>query len=64
MNIDELIDAGFNINSKYESLVSLSLLIENMSETVEQYYFRSNEIVQHLIKTTESKGKYKYLQYS
>jgi len=56
MNNDELIAAGFNINSKYEALVSLSLLIENMIETVEQYYIRCDDVVQNLIKTTESKG--------
>lgn len=57
MTNDELIAAGFNINSKYEALVSLSLLIENMTETVEQYYIRCDELVQTLIKTTESKSK-------
>lgn len=57
MTNDELIAAGFNINSNYEALVSLSLLIESISETVEQYYIRCDEVVQTLIKTTESKGK-------
>lgn len=57
MNNNELIDAGFNINYKYESLVSLPVLIKNMSETVEQYYIRCNEVVQNLIKITEPEGK-------
>lgn len=57
MSNDELLAAGFNINSKYEALVPLPLLIENISETVEQYYVRCDEVVQNLIKTTESIGK-------
>lgn len=56
MSIDELIAAGYNINSKYETLVSLPLLIKNMTETVSQYYVRCDEVVQSLIKTTEPKG--------
>jgi len=58
MSTDELIAAGFNINSKYEALVSLPQLIDNMTETVEQYYTRCDEVVQNLIKTTEFKGTY------
>jgi hypothetical protein len=56
MSIEELITAGFNINSKYEALVSLPFLVENMSETVEQYYIRCDEVIQNLIKSTEPKG--------
>lgn len=56
MSKDELIAAGYNINSKYETLVSLPLLIENMTETVSQYYVRCDEVVQSLIKTIEPKG--------
>ncbi|KAL4112181.1 hypothetical protein QTP88_016018 [Uroleucon formosanum] len=56
MSNEELITAGFNINSKYEALVSLPFLIDNMSETVEQYYIRCDEVIQNLIKSTEPKG--------
>jgi len=56
MSNEELIAAGFNINSKYEALVSLPFLIDNMSETVEQYYIRCDDVIQNLIKSTEPKG--------
>lgn len=56
MNNDELITAGFNINFKYEALVTLPFLVKSMTETVEQYYIRCNEVVQSLIKATESEG--------
>lgn len=59
MSNEELIAASFNINSKYEALVSLPILIENMTETVEQYYIRCDEVIQNLIKTTEPKGNKK-----
>ncbi|XP_050524014.1 protein UBASH3A homolog [Daktulosphaira vitifoliae] len=55
MTYEELITAGFNINSNYVPIISLSLLIENMSETIEQYYLRCDTVVQALIKTTENK---------
>lgn len=58
MSIEELITAGFNINSKYEALVSLPFLLENMTETVEQYYIRCDEVIQNLIKSTEPKGNH------
>lgn len=56
MSNGELIAAGFNINSKYEALVTLPLLIENITETVEQYYVRCDEVIQNLIKITEPGG--------
>lgn len=56
MNYDELIAAGFNINSKYEALVPLLQLNDKITETVEQYYMRCDNVVQNLIKTTELKG--------
>lgn len=59
MSNEELIAAGFNINAKYEALVSLQFLIDNMSETVEQYYIRCDEVIQNLIKSTEPKGNEK-----
>lgn len=60
MSNGELIAAGFNINSEYEALVTLPLLIENITETVEQYYVRCDDVVQHLIKITEPRGNFKY----
>lgn len=57
MNNDELKTAGFNINFEYEAQISLSQLVDNMTETVEQYYLRCDNVVQNLIKTTELKGK-------
>lgn len=56
MSNDELMTAGFNINFKYEALLTLPLLVESMTETVEQYYIRCNEVVQNLIKATEPEG--------
>jgi len=56
MNNDELIAAGFNVNSKYEALVPLSQLSNSATETVEQYHIRCDEVVQNLIKTTEGNG--------
>ncbi|XP_050431445.1 protein UBASH3A homolog [Adelges cooleyi] len=56
MTNEELIAAGYNINSKYSPLVPLPLLLENVSETVEQYYMRCDEVVQAFIKSTENKG--------
>lgn len=58
MNNDELIAAGYNINSKYDALVPLPLIIANMTETVEQYYVRCDEVVQNVVKTTEPEGNY------
>lgn len=57
MNNDELKTAGFNINFEYEAQMSLSQLVNNITETVEKYYLRCDKVVQNLIKTTELKGK-------
>lgn len=56
MSNDELIDAGFNVDPEYVPVLSLSFLVDNMSETVEEYYTRCLEVVQNLIKTSDPEG--------
>lgn len=56
MSNDELIDAGFNIDPDYVPVISISWLVDNMTETVEGYYTRCVEMVENLIKSTVPEG--------
>ncbi|XP_042218725.1 protein UBASH3A homolog [Homarus americanus] len=55
MTLDELIDAGFNINHNYDPLIRKEEL-KDTHESCEQYYGRNAYVTQSIINTTQSQG--------
>ncbi|XP_069957026.1 ecdysteroid-phosphate phosphatase-like isoform X3 [Cherax quadricarinatus] len=55
MTLDELTDAGFNINHNYDPLIRKEEL-KDTHESCEQYYGRNTYVTQSIINTTQSQG--------
>lgn len=63
LTLDELLEAGFNVNRSYEPIVPASTLTEDCSETIDQFYDRSTVLTQTVLKNTLASGtKHFYLR--
>ena len=56
MSNEELIEAGFNIDTEYKPLMSAAEVLK-LSETCEQFYDRNAYITQSLLNATQKDGK-------
>ena len=56
MSEDELVEAGFKIDTQYQPLISREQLNEHMDESCSQYYNRNYQFLQHILKENEDKG--------
>ncbi|XP_068206020.1 ecdysteroid-phosphate phosphatase isoform X2 [Palaemon carinicauda] len=55
MTLDELIEAGFNINKSYDPLIRKEE-VKEPHESCEQYYGRNAYVTQSIINTTQAQG--------
>ncbi|XP_066944427.1 ecdysteroid-phosphate phosphatase isoform X1 [Macrobrachium rosenbergii] len=55
MTLDELIEAGFNINKNYDPLIRKEE-VKEPHESCEQYYGRNAYVTQSIINTTQAQG--------
>ncbi|XP_047498667.1 protein UBASH3A homolog isoform X3 [Penaeus chinensis] len=55
MTLDELIEAGFNINRNYDPLIRKEE-VKDTHESCEQYYGRNAYVTQSIINTTQAQG--------
>lgn len=56
MTDDELIEAGFKIDTQYQPLISREQLNDHIDETCSQYYDRNFNVMKHILKLNENKG--------
>lgn len=56
MTNNELIAAGYNIDTNYEPLIPRDKLKNDVKETCEQYYQRNYEVVKSILATVEEQG--------
>ena len=59
MTLDELVQAGYNINKDYKPLIRPDEL-KDTNESCEHYYSRSAYVTQSVINTTQAQGKFMY----
>lgn len=56
MTDNELIAAGYNIDTTYEPMISRDDLKNHLKENCDQYYTRNYEVVKKSLKTSEEQG--------
>ena len=56
MTDEELIEAGFKVDTNYQALISREQMKDHMNESCSQFYDRSFKVMEHVLKLTENKG--------
>lgn len=57
MTSEELSNAGFNLDLDYTPLITKDALKERIHENCSQYYQRSFDVIQHILRLIKELGK-------